>query len=93
MDYRAMGRFYAEQLAYDFLPYWFRFVDETHGGLCNCIANHGDTMLAGDKFPWDQVNLSPASRVLPIMAIPCWPGTSLPGPRAGGFGCWAAYMS
>ena len=54
MDYRAMGRFYAEQLAYDFLPYWFRFVDETHGGLCNCIANHGDTLLAGDKFTWSQ---------------------------------------
>lgn len=54
MDFRAIGRFYEEQLQYDFLPYWFRFVDEKHGGLCNCIANHGDTLLAGDKFTWSQ---------------------------------------
>ena len=27
MDFRAIGRFYEEQLQYDFLPYWFRFVD------------------------------------------------------------------
>lgn len=49
-----MGAFYEAQLEHNFLPFWFRFVDEEHGGILNCISNVGDTLLAGDKFTWSQ---------------------------------------
>lgn len=54
MDMRAMAAFYEGQLQCDFLPFWFRFVDEEQGGILNCISNVGDTLLAGDKFTWSQ---------------------------------------
>lgn len=54
MDFRAMQRLYEGLLQHQFLPFWFRFVDEEHGGILNCISNEGDSLLAGDKFTWSQ---------------------------------------
>jgi len=54
MNKKRMGRFYADQIQYNFLPYWSKFVDAEHGGILNCINNNGDSMLAEDKFTWSQ---------------------------------------
>ena len=54
MDLKGMRTFYEAQLEYNFLPFWFRFVDEEQGGILNCISNVGDKLLAGDKFTWSQ---------------------------------------
>lgn len=45
---------YRTLLEQDFLPYWSKFVDLTYGGICNCINNYGDRLLAEDKFTWSQ---------------------------------------
>ena len=54
MDPYELRQIYESQLTEKFLPFWFRFVDETYGGICNCIANVGDQLLSGDKFTWSQ---------------------------------------
>lgn len=54
MDDSQIRKLYQQQLEEDFLPYWFQYVDEEHGGILNCINNYGDQLLAGDKFTWSQ---------------------------------------
>ncbi len=54
MNKKQVRTFYADQIQYDFLPYWSKFVDEDHGGILNCIDNSGGSMLAEDKFTWSQ---------------------------------------
>lgn len=54
MDMTQIGRQYRLLLEKDFLPYWFRHIDQEYGGVLNCINNRGDKLLAGDKFTWSQ---------------------------------------
>lgn len=54
MDGFQIKELYRKQLEEDFLPYWFQYVDQEHGGILNCINNYGDRLLAGDKFTWSQ---------------------------------------
>ncbi len=46
--------FYISRIEDDFLPYWFRFVDNEYGGILNCINNYGEVLLKEDKFTWSQ---------------------------------------
>lgn len=51
MDMSQIGRQYRLLLEKDFLPYWFRHIDQEYGGVLNCINNRGDMLL------WPEINL------------------------------------
>ena len=49
--YRDVARTALEQ---SFVPFWWRTIDEVHGGVFNCITNDGTKLISRDKFTWSQ---------------------------------------
>lgn len=47
-------QFYTSQIKDKFIPYWNAFIDNTYGGILNCISNDGKKLLSTDKFTWSQ---------------------------------------
>src|SRR5688572_21496577 len=41
-------------LADSILPFWWRTIDESNGGVFNCWNNAGTRLVSRDKFTWSQ---------------------------------------
>ena len=41
-------------LAESIVPFWWRAIDEQHGGVFNCWNNPGTHLVSRDKFTWSQ---------------------------------------
>lgn len=41
-------------LTQSILPFWWRTIDERHGGVFNCWNNAGTRLISRDKFTWSQ---------------------------------------
>lgn len=54
MNVSEIKSFYLSQIKEKFLPYWEKYIDNTYGGILNCISNDGEKLLSTDKFTWSQ---------------------------------------
>lgn len=51
---KVYGARVRDALTGSILPFWWRTIDDVHGGVLNCWNNHGTELLSRNKFTWSQ---------------------------------------
>lgn len=54
MEYKALNKFYVQQVMKQIVPFWKKALDAEHGGVFTGYDSLGRTLIHRDKFTWSQ---------------------------------------